>query len=60
MAIFITHSVVTWFSTGTLEICSTLVYDFTMRMGICDISSMAMILTRSTFILFCNLCYVLL
>ena len=60
MAIFNTLSVVIWFSTGTLRICATLVYVFTMLVGIYDILSMAIIPTLSTYILFCNLCYVLL
>ena len=60
MAIFITLSVVIWFSTGTLGIFATLFYVFTMRMVINDILSMAIIPTLSTSILFCNLCYILL
>ena len=59
MAIFTTLSVVIWFSTGTLEIFSTLVYVFTMRVVINDILSMAIIPTLSTSILFCYLCYIL-
>ena len=59
MAIFITLSVVIWFSTGTLGIFATLVYVFTMRMVIVyDILSVAIIPTLSTSILFCNLCYI--
>ena len=42
MAIFTTLSVVIWFSTGTLEICATLV--FTMRVVISDILSMTIVL----------------
>ena len=60
MAIFTTPSVVIWFSTGTLAIFATLVYVFTMRLVIYDILSMAIIPTLSTFILFCNLYYILL
>ena len=60
MAIFTTLSVVIWFSTGTLGIIATVVYVFTMRMVLYDILSMAIILTLSTSILFCNLCYILL
>ena len=60
MAIFTTLSVVIWFSTGTLGIFATLVYAFTMRVVIYDILSMAIIPTLSTFILFRNLCYILL
>ena len=62
MAIFTTLSVVIWFSTGTLGIFATLVYVFTMRVVIhlYDILSMAIITTLSTFILFCNLYYILL
>ena len=60
MAIFTTLSVVIWFSTGALEIFTTLVYVFTMRMVIYDILSMAIIPTLSTSILFCNLCYIVL
>ena len=60
MAIFTTRSVVIWFSTGTLRIFATLVYVFTMRVVINDILSMAIIHTLSTFILFCNLYYILL
>ena len=60
IAIFTTLSVVIWFSTGTLGIFATLVYIFTMRVVIYDILSMAIIPTLSTFILFCNLCYILL
>ena len=55
MAIFITLSVVIWFSAGTLGIFATLVYVFTMRVIIYDILSMSIIS-----ILFCNLCYILL
>ena len=54
MAIFTTLSVVIWFSTGTLEVFTTLVYVFTMRVVIYDILSMAIIPTLSTSILFCN------
>ena len=39
---------------------ATLVYDFTMRVAIYDILSMAIIPTLSTSIPFCNLCYILL
>ena len=60
MAIFTTLSVVIWFSTDTLGIFATLVYVFTMRVVIYDMLSMAIILTLSTSILFCNLCYILL
>ena len=60
MAIFTTFSVVISFSTGTLGIFATLVYDFTMRVVIYDILSMAIIPTLSTSTLFCNLCYILL
>ena len=60
MAIFTTLSAVICFSTGTLGIFATLVYVFTMRVVIYDILSMAIIPTLSTFILFCNLCYILL
>ena len=60
MAVFTTLSVVIWFPTGTLGIFATLVYIFTMRMVIYDILSMAIIPTLSTFILFCNFCYILL
>ena len=56
MAIFTTLSVVIWFSTGTLGIFATLIYVFTMRVVIYDIS-MAIIPTLSTSILFCNLRY---
>ena len=57
MAIFtIPRSVVIWFST----LFATLVYDFTMRVGICDILSMAIIPTLSISVLFCNLCSILL
>ena len=59
MAIFTTLSVVISFSTGTLEIFATLVYVFTMRVTY-DILSMAIIPTLSTFILCCNLCYIVL
>ena len=55
MAIFTTPSVVISFSTGTLGIFTTLVYAFTMRVGICDILSMAIISILSTSILFCYL-----
>ena len=60
MAIFTTLIVVIWFSTGTLWIFATLAYVFTMRVVIYDILSMAIDLTLSTSILFCNLCYILL
>ena len=60
MAIFTTLSVVISFSTGTLGIFVTLVYDFTMRVIIYDILSMAIIPTLSTSVIFCNLCYILL
>ena len=60
MAIFTTLSMVIWFSTGTLGIFATLVYDFTMRVVIYVILSKAITLTLSTSILFCNLCYTLL
>ena len=60
MAIFTTLSAVILFSTGTLGIFATLVYDFTMRVVIYDILRMAIIPKLSTSILFCNLCYVLL
>ena len=60
MAIFTTLIVVIWFSTGTLGIFATLVYVFTMHMGIFNILSMVIIPTLSTSILFCNLCYILL
>ena len=60
MAIFTTLSVVIWFSTGTLEIFSTLVYVFTMHVVIYGILSMVIIPTLSTSIRFCNLCYILL
>ena len=60
MAVFTTRSVVISFSTGTLGILAALVYVFTMRVVIYDILSMAIILTLSTSILFCNLCYILL
>ena len=60
MAIFTTLSVVISFSTGTLGIFVTLVYDFTMRVIIYDILSMPIIPTLSTSIIFCNLCYILL
>ena len=60
MAIFTTLSVVILFSMGTLGIFSTLVNVFTMRVIIYDILSMAIIITLSTSILFCNLCYILL
>ena len=59
MAIFITPSVVAWFSTGTLGIFATLVYVFTMRVVIYDILSMAIIPILATSILFCNLYYIL-
>ena len=39
MAIFTTPSVVIWFSTGFLEIFATLVYVFTMGVGMCEILS---------------------
>ena len=52
-------NVVIWFSTGTLGIFTTLVYVFTMSVGIFDILSMTIIPTLSTSILFCNLCYIL-
>ena len=55
MAILTTLSVVIWFSTGTLEIFATVVYVFTTRVVIYDILSIAIILTLSTSILFCNL-----
>ena len=60
MAMFTTLSVVIWFSTGTPGIFATLVYVFTMRVEIYDILSIAIILTLSTSIVFCNLCYILL
>ena len=60
MAIFTTHSVVIWFSTGTLGDFATLVYVFAIRVVLYDILTMAIIPTLSTFILFCNLCYILL
>ena len=60
MIIFITLSVVIWFSTGTLGIFATIVYVFTMCVVINDILSMAIISTLLTSILFCNLCYILL
>ena len=60
MVIYTTLSVVIWFSTVTLDIAATLVYVFTMRVSIYDILSMAIIPTLSTFILFCNLSYMLL
>ena len=60
MAIFITLSVVIWFSTGTLGIFATLVYVFTMLVVVYDILSMAIIPTLSTSILFYTLCYILL
>ena len=60
MAIFTTLSVVIRSSTGTLGIFATLVYVFTMRVVIYDILSMAIILTLSIYILFCDLCYILL
>ena len=60
MAIFTTLSVVIWFSTGILGIFDTLVYTFTMRVVIYDIVSMAIIPKLSTYILICNLCYILL
>ena len=59
MAMFTRLSVVIWFSTGTLGIFATLVYVFTMRVVIYGILSMAIIPTLSTYILFCNLCYIL-
>ena len=59
MAIF-TPSVVILFSTGTLGIFATLFYVFTMRVVIYDILSMVIIPTLSTFILFFNLCHILL
>ena len=55
---YITTRIVIWFSTGTLEIFATLVYDFIMRVVIYDILSMAIITTLSTSILFCNLYYI--
>ena len=55
-----TLSMVIWFSTSTLGILATLVYVFTMLVVINDILSMTIIPTLSTFILFCNLCYILL
>ena len=60
MEIFTTLSVIIWFSTSTLGIFATLVYVFTMRVVIYDIPSIAIILTLSTSIRFCNLCYILL
>ena len=45
MIIFTIHSVVIWFSTGTLGIFATLVYVFTMRVVIHDTLSMAIIAT---------------
>ena len=60
MAIFTILTVVIWFSTGTLGIFGTLVYVFTTLVVVDDILSMAIILTLSTAILFCNLCYILL
>ena len=60
MAIFSRLSVIIWFSTGTLRIFATLVYVFTMRVVIYDILNMVITPTLSTFILFCNLCYILL
>ena len=60
MAIFTTLSMVIYFSMGTLGIFATLVYVFTMRVVIYDILSMAIIPIVLTFILFCNLCYILL
>ena len=59
MAIFAALSTVIWFCTGTLGIFATLVYVFTMRVGVCVILSLAIIPTLSTSILFCNLCYIL-
>ena len=59
-AFFTTLGVVIWLSMGTLGIFATLVYVFTMRVVIYDIVSMAVIPKLSTFILFCNLCYILL
>ena len=59
MAIFTTLSVVIWFSTGTLRILATLVYVFTRRVVMYGMLIMAIIPTLSTFILFCNLCYIL-
>ena len=59
MAIFATLRVVIWFSTGTLGIFATLVHVFTMRVAIYDILSMPISPTLSTFILFCNLSYIL-
>ena len=56
MDIFTTLSVVIWFSPGTLRITTRI----TIRVVINDILSMAIIPTLSTFILFCNLCYILL
>ena len=54
MAIFTTLSffvlhVVIWFSASTLGIFATLVYIFTMRVGIYDVLSMAIIPTLSTY-----------
>ena len=60
MAVFTTLIVVMWLSTGTLGIFATLVYVFTMRVVIYGMVSMAIIPTLSTFILFCNLFYILL
>ena len=60
MAIFMTLSVLIWFSTCTLGIFATLDYVFTMRVVIYDILSMAIIPTLSTSIPFCDLCYILL
>ena len=60
MAIFTKHSVVIWFSTGTLGIFAPLVYVFTMRVVIYDILSLAITTTLSTSILCCNLYYILL
>ena len=60
MAIFTTHSVVIWLSTGTLGIFATLVKFFIMSVVIYNILSMAIIPTLSTSIRFCNLCYILL
>ena len=60
MAILTTLSVVIWFFAGTLGIFATLVYVFTTRVVIYDILNMAIIPTLSTYILFFNLCYILL
>ena len=60
MAIFTTLRVVLWFSTGTLGIFATLVYAFTLCVVTYDILSMAIIPTLSTFVMFSNLCYILL